>query len=203
MCATNSTFSNLATIGALSVLLTVVGTGSTTSAQENAHPAPASAQTPSDDVIRENASRAQGKEAFIRVIEPGSWLSESLKGKEVVTVEGDAAGTVSDVLIGPDGQIDGLVLSRGGLFGIGSATFAIDVGFFELLPGASQAQADRISQTHPATAPAPTADGTSTEQSPHSAASGAIKLGPDGLPQHLVVRLSLKELDGAPLLEGR
>ena len=201
MRATNSTLSNIATIGALSVLLTTAGAGSTTSAQENVQSAPASAQSLSDDVIRENANRAQGKEAFIRVIEPGSWLSESLKGKEVVTVEGDAAGTVSDVLIGPDGQIDGLVLSRGGLLGIGTATFAINVDFFELLPGASQGEADHTSQTYPATAPAPTVTGT--EQPPHSPASGAIKLGPDGLPQHLVVRLSLKELDGAPLLEGR
>jgi hypothetical protein len=202
MCATNSTLSTLATIGALSVVLSIVGTGSTTSAQENVQSAPASAQSPLNDVIRENANRAQGKEAFIRVIEPGSWLSESLKGKEVVTVEGDAAGTVSDVLIGPDGQIDGLVLSRGGLFGIGTATFAINVEFFELLPGATQGEADHTSQTYPSTAPAPTVTAT-TEQSPHSAESGAIKLGPDGLPQHLVVRLSLTELDGAPLLEGR
>jgi hypothetical protein len=134
--------------------------------------------------MRTNAVKAQGKEAFIRVASPGSWFSESIKGKDVVTVDGSAAGTVSDILIGPDGTVQGLLLSRGGFLGLGATTVAVDVRFFELLPGASQSQADQISKTYPAT-------------------GGTIKLGPDGLPQHLVLRLSLEELDGAPPLEGR
>lgn len=167
------------------------------------------APTDSMDIRRETEQRAnaadlQGKQAFIRVLASGSWLGESIKGKGVVTVDGETAGAVSDIVIGPDGVVQGLVLNRGGVLGVGATMVAIDVAFFELLPGASQAKADLISQTHPETAPAPKAlDANGSRQSGEGSAAGAIKLGPDGLPEHLVVRLSLKELDGAPMLEGR
>lgn len=183
---------------ALSLLLPLAP-GSSSFATEEA--ASSSAEDRANAEMRTNAIKAQGKEAFIRVASPGSWFSDSIKGKDVVTVDGNAAGRVSDILIGPDGTVQGLLLSRGGFLGLGATTVAVDVRFFELLPGASQSRADQISKTYPATAPAPAA--LAPDAPGQIAAGGTIKLGPDGLPQHLVLRLSLEELDGAPPLEGR
>jgi hypothetical protein len=88
-------------VSALSSLLTL-SLGSSVFATEEAPAAFAEHRLNAER--RTNAIRAKGNEACVRGVAPGSWLSEGIKREDVVTVEGDAARTVSDILIRPDGR---------------------------------------------------------------------------------------------------
>jgi sporulation protein YlmC with PRC-barrel domain len=51
--------------------------------------------------------------------------ADSIIGKQLVSSDGEEAGEVQDVLITPDGQVNALVLGRGGALGLGGQQVAI------------------------------------------------------------------------------
>lgn len=56
---------------------------------------------------------------IIAAQEANQILADSLIGKDVVNASGEAIGEVSDILLEQDGRVVGLVVSSGGVLGVG------------------------------------------------------------------------------------
>jgi sporulation protein YlmC with PRC-barrel domain len=80
----------------------------------------AAGQTPAQTSEKTSADNSQ----FLNVPRE-SELSSNLVGLDVYNNNGDELGTIKDVAIGSNGQIDGYILSVGGVLGIGEHFVAV------------------------------------------------------------------------------
>jgi len=72
-----------------------------------------------------NASRFMINEAS------NQWLVGNLWNKSVYNAQGKSIGELKDVLIGPDGRIQALVVGVGGFLGLGEKNVAVDYNYLE------------------------------------------------------------------------
>ncbi|UKJ73327.1 PRC-barrel domain-containing protein [Azospirillum brasilense] len=65
----------------------------------------------------------------------GSASVEHLMSRTVIGADGEKVGKVSDVILGPDGNAQLLVIQSGGFLGIGGKEIAADIALADVLPG--------------------------------------------------------------------
>ncbi len=68
---------------------------------------------------------------FMRNEAQGQWLVGSLWNRSVYNASGQSIGELKDVVIGPDGRIQALVVGVGGFLGLGEKNVAVDYNFIE------------------------------------------------------------------------
>jgi sporulation protein YlmC with PRC-barrel domain len=67
---------------------------------------------------------------------PNQYLaSEQLIGAKVVNKDGEAIGTISDLIVGPGNQIDGVILAVGSFLGIGEKKIGVRMGALKISTG--------------------------------------------------------------------
>ncbi len=71
------------------------------------------------------ANRFMTKEAA------NQWLVRDRWNKSVYNAQGKSIGDLNDVLVGPDGRIQALVIGVGGFLGLGEKNVAIDYNYIE------------------------------------------------------------------------
>jgi sporulation protein YlmC with PRC-barrel domain len=52
--------------------------------------------------------------------------AEEMIGRNVVDITGETVGSISDLMLGPDGQVTHVIVDVGGFLGIGAKTVALD-----------------------------------------------------------------------------
>lgn len=65
----------------------------------------------------------------------GSASVEHLMSRTVMGSDGERIGKVTDVILGPDGNAQLLVIQSGGFLGIGGKEIAADIALADVLPG--------------------------------------------------------------------
>ena len=60
---------------------------------------------------------------------------EHLMNRTVIGADGEKVGKVTDVILGPDGNAQLLVIQSGGFLGIGGKEIAADIALADVLPG--------------------------------------------------------------------
>ncbi|OYD81643.1 PRC-barrel domain-containing protein [Azospirillum brasilense] len=60
---------------------------------------------------------------------------EHLMSRTVIGADGERIGKVTDVILGPDGNAQLLVIQSGGFLGIGGKEIAADIALADVLPG--------------------------------------------------------------------
>lgn len=172
-------------------------------------PAVALAQEPATSTAsRTEAAVAEALDApyLVRVAKFGAWRARDLAGKPVYDREGKEIGQVTDILITADASVTAVIVDVS-YPESGPKTIGLKLSVLTLAPGDAQRRADEVSKANPAVAPAPTA---AAAEAAHGAGSsegrntqgndGAIKLGPDGLPERLVADVTPQEVSAAPAL---
>ncbi len=159
---------------------------------------------------------------FITVPEMGAWRVTDLEGKAVYGAENESIGEINDVLVSQDGSINAVIIGVGGFLGIGEKNVAVDISALQLGPGADQEQANAASTavssettasttagnttSAPAsTTPAPAGTTAPAAQAPvaeETASADDIKIGEDGLPERIVLKVTRQQLQEAPAFEG-
>lgn len=66
---------------------------------------------------------------------PGTASVDQLMNRTVVGSDGERIGKVTDVILGPDGHAQLLVIQSGGFLGIGGKTVAADIALADVQPG--------------------------------------------------------------------
>ncbi len=59
-------------------------------------------------------------------------VSEQLIGAKVVNKDGEAIGTISDLIVGQGNQIEGMILAVGGFLGIGEKKIGVRMGALKI-----------------------------------------------------------------------
>lgn len=67
---------------------------------------------------------------FLKVQENGQWLANDYIGQRVTNSEQEELGEVTDLLIGPNGELVGALVGVGGFLGIGEKIIALPVDAF-------------------------------------------------------------------------
>lgn len=119
-----------------------------------------------------------------------------LKGKDVCGIEGESIGSVSDVLV-THGGVSAVVVDVGGFLGIGSKSVAVDMATIQAGPGTSQAEADRTAQVV-ADLKAVKENGADAALKNNDASDEKTVIGPDGLPDRIVLNVTREQLESAP-----
>lgn len=65
----------------------------------------------------------------------GGFSADELIGADVVGVDGETIGTVSDILIGPDQQANRVLVDAGGFLGIGTKSVALELDRLHMQDG--------------------------------------------------------------------
>lgn len=114
------------------------------------------------------ATAMQGEGGFVTYQEGNQLLGSGLLGANLLGADGADIGSVSDILLDRDGQIQAVIVGVGGFLGIGEKSVAIanDQLEFVLAP---EAAAGTVSSTE--TPVAPSADQTTTAATPPAPAS--------------------------------
>jgi sporulation protein YlmC with PRC-barrel domain len=68
---------------------------------------------------------------FVSQQSANQWLVGNLWNKSVYNAGGKAIGDLKDVLVGPDGKVQALVIGVGGFLGLGEKNVAVDYSFLE------------------------------------------------------------------------
>lgn len=101
------------------------------SGQDPAAPPESVQSRPSPEASGGTEAGSAGAVEFLPSENPTQLRTQELVGLNVTNAEGDVLGSVEDVLLDANGKVVGLVLSSGGVLGIGGKTVAIswtDVG---------------------------------------------------------------------------
>lgn len=72
---------------------------------------------------------AQPGEKFMKAEAKDQWLVNSMRDRSVYNATGKPIGELKDVLIGPDGKVQALVIGVGGFLGIGEKNVAVDYDY--------------------------------------------------------------------------
>lgn len=92
-----------------------------------------SAQTPSSQAPK---SVIMDQSQSARPTGPTGGASvEHLMSRTVIGADGERIGKVTDVILGPDGNAQLLVIQSGGFLGIGGKEIAADIALADVLPG--------------------------------------------------------------------
>ncbi len=83
------------------------------------------ATQPATTTAGADANRFMTKEAS------NQWLVGNLWNRSVYNAQGKAIGDLKDVLIGPDGRVQALVVGVGGFLGLGEKNVAVDYNYIE------------------------------------------------------------------------
>ena len=89
----------------------------------------------------------------------GEWRTSQLIGATVYSSNGDSLGTVSDLLTGDNGQIDQVVISTGGVLGIGGRMVEVPLNQLKFEPSAENNAAPQAAATPNATLNKPAGNG--------------------------------------------
>lgn len=115
----------LTTLSALALMTGVAAAQSTSTGAPPANPtANSTANSPSS-----NSPTARPMNM------PGTASVDQLMNRTVVGSDGERIGKVTDVILGPDGHAQLLVIQSGGFLGIGGKTVAADVALADIRPG--------------------------------------------------------------------
>jgi len=77
---------------------------------------------------------------------PGNASVDQLMDRTVVGADGEKIGKVTDVILGPDGQAQLLVVQSGGFLGIGGKDIAVDIALTQVQPGEDSIKVQEITQ---------------------------------------------------------
>lgn len=77
---------------------------------------------------------------------PGTASVEQLMDRTVVGSDGEKIGKVTDVILGPDGQAQLLVVQSGGFLGIGGKDIAVDLGLAQFQAGEDTIKVQDLTQ---------------------------------------------------------
>jgi sporulation protein YlmC with PRC-barrel domain len=77
------------------------------------------------------ATAPGGDNKFMTNEAPNQWLVGNLWNKNVYDASGKSIGDLKDVVVGPDGKIQALVIGVGGFLGLGEKNVAVDYGFVQ------------------------------------------------------------------------
>jgi sporulation protein YlmC with PRC-barrel domain len=92
----------------------------------------ANAPAPSANQPAMNAPAPAGEaNKFITNEGQNQWLVRDRWNKSVYNAQGKSIGDLNDVLVGPDGKIQALVIGVGGFLGLGEKNVAIDYNYIE------------------------------------------------------------------------
>lgn len=86
-------------------------------------------QAPGTDTATQNMARAGESNKFMTKEAPNQWLVGNLWNKNVHSAQGKSIGDLKDVLVGPDGKIQALVIGVGGFLGLGEKNVAVDYDY--------------------------------------------------------------------------
>jgi sporulation protein YlmC with PRC-barrel domain len=93
-------------------------------------PAPAQAQDPPK---KESAKAAVPPNTFFKGQTSSQYLaSEQLIGAKVTNKDGQTIGTISDLIVGSGDKIEGVILSVGGVLGVGDKKIGVRLGALKL-----------------------------------------------------------------------
>jgi hypothetical protein len=93
-------------------------------------PAPAHAQDPSK---QETAKATIPPNTFFKGQTSSQYLAgEQLIGAKVTNKDGQTIGTISDLIVGSGDKIDGVILSVGGVLGVGEKKIGVRLGALKL-----------------------------------------------------------------------
>ncbi len=87
--------------------------------------APSAATSPAMNTPASDANRFMTNEG------PNQWLVGNLWNRSVYNASGKSIGDLKDVLIGPDGKIQALIVGVGGFLGLGEKNVAVDYSYLE------------------------------------------------------------------------
>jgi sporulation protein YlmC with PRC-barrel domain len=68
---------------------------------------------------------------FVTQQSTNQWLAGNLWNKSVYNAAGQPIGDLKDVLVGPDGKVQALIIGIGGFLGLGERNVAVDYSFLE------------------------------------------------------------------------
>ncbi|MGY0779995.1 PRC-barrel domain-containing protein [Azospirillum argentinense] len=122
----------IATLSALALMTGATaaqtGTGGSTQAP--------SSQAPNSVIMDQGQSaRPAGPASGAASNTTGGASVEHLMSRTVIGADGEKVGKVSDVILGPDGNAQLLVIQSGGFLGIGGKEIAADIALADVLPG--------------------------------------------------------------------
>lgn len=93
-------------------------------------PAPAQTQDPPK---KESAKAAVPPNTFFKGQTSSQYLaSEQLIGAKVTNKDGQTIGTISDLIVGSGDKIEGVILSVGGVLGVGDKKIGVRLGALKL-----------------------------------------------------------------------
>jgi sporulation protein YlmC with PRC-barrel domain len=78
-----------------------------------------------------NNPAPSGSDRFMTNQAPNQWLVGNLWNRNVYNAAGQSIGDLKDVLIGPDGKVQALIVGVGGFLGLGEKNVAVDYGYLE------------------------------------------------------------------------
>jgi len=186
----------------LSVLLLTAAFPLTAVAQTAVPKAPVETMATQNEKAAEGASInistvAERVSPFVVAPAPGTWKADDLQGKQVYGAEGENIGEINDILIGPSGGINAVVVGVGGFLGIGQKNVAVDMSLLQVGPGSTQEDADIASQ-NVADLKSVKQNGAAAPGAAKVADGDAIAIGADGLPDRIVLAVTRQQLEGAP-----
>jgi len=162
--------------------------------------APAFAQTaPSTNTTAPGTTTTSSTDQFVAKASPGEWRASKLSGVAIYGPNNESVGKVSDVVVDKTGSAKVIVISVGGVMGVGSKNVAVPFSAVTWSdhPKETTASTSNSSATRAPSAPlAPPAGGTSssTTSSNTAAATPAVLDYPD----HGMINMTTEQLKAAP-----
>ena len=116
--------------------------GGTTDLNNPASPPPADPASPTPAPAAEAAPPAEPppSDAVISAQSDGEVRADQIIGMTVYNAEGEKVGTVHDILLDPEGKATGVVLSVGGLLGVGAKSVGLTWKEIDVKPEQQQVQ---------------------------------------------------------------
>jgi sporulation protein YlmC with PRC-barrel domain len=90
---------------------------------------PPGANTPPNATISSGTPSKPNQ--FVTQQAPNQWVVGNLWNKSVYNAAGQPIGDLKDVLVGPDGKVQALIIGVGGFLGLGEKNVAVDYSFLE------------------------------------------------------------------------
>ncbi|TWA60399.1 PRC-barrel domain protein [Azospirillum brasilense] len=122
-------------IATLSALALMTGAAAAQTGTGGSAQAPSS-QAPNSVIMDQGQSaRPAGPASGATSNATGGASVEHLMSRTVIGADGEKVGKVTDVILGPDGNAQLLVIQSGGFLGIGGKEIAADIALADVLPG--------------------------------------------------------------------
>ncbi|CAO3447081.1 hypothetical protein [Azospirillum argentinense] len=122
-------------IATLSALALMTGAAAAQTGTGGSTQAPGS-QAPNSVIMDQGQSaRPAGSTSGSTSNAMGGASVEHLMSRTVIGADGEKVGKVTDVILGPDGNAQLLVIQSGGFLGIGGKEIAADIALADVLPG--------------------------------------------------------------------